>query len=173
MPLAAPCALAPPPPRAVSPASSRCPTSQQFRISQITWLFSNACSVDVSQASWKVEIVLPSPQPSKTIQCDEKESLLSAVDAAGLDLPNLCRNGEHPNTCRNCRAVLRLYGVGTKFPARFRPLLPLLPAGSCGACTGRVLSGQVHQDVKSDIVMDAEQRAAGFVLLCSTYPRSV
>ena len=68
-------------------------------------LIPNACSIDVSQASWKVEIVLPSPQPSKTIQCDEKESLLSAVDAAGLDLPNLCRNGEHPNACRNCRAV--------------------------------------------------------------------
>ena len=56
---------------------------------------------------------------------------------------------------------------------RSSPLRPILNAGACGACTGRVLSGQVHQDVKSDIVMDAEQRAAGFVLLCSTYPRSV
>ena len=32
--------------------------------------------------------------PAKIIKCAEGQTLLDAAEAAGLELPNLCRNGE-------------------------------------------------------------------------------
>ena len=42
--------------------------------------------------------------------------------------------------------------------------------GSCGTCTGRIVSGEV--DRADQIILSAEQVAEGFTVLCKTRPRS-
>ncbi|GFR48581.1 hypothetical protein Agub_g10484 [Astrephomene gubernaculifera] len=46
----------------------------------------------------------------------------------------------------------------------------LCRSGTCGTCAGRVQSGQVTQ--MGPTILDEDQVKAGFVLLCSSYPRS-
>ncbi|GLC33229.1 hypothetical protein PLESTB_000357200 [Pleodorina starrii] len=46
----------------------------------------------------------------------------------------------------------------------------LCRSGTCGTCAGRVQSGQVEQIGQH--ILDEHQIKAGFVLLCSSYPRS-
>ncbi|GLI65013.1 hypothetical protein VaNZ11_008440 [Volvox africanus] len=46
----------------------------------------------------------------------------------------------------------------------------LCRSGTCGTCAGRVQSGQVEQIGQH--ILDNDQVKAGFVLLCSSYPRS-
>ena len=58
----------------------------------------------------------------------------------------------------------------TSAPPSCTPPLLCIPSGCCGTCSSKVLDGVVDQDL-STTVMTPGQRAEGFVLLCSTYPR--
>ena len=44
--------------------------------------------------------------------------------------------------------------------------------GSCGACKGRVIEGDVERGIEDQFAMTDAERAAGFVLLCVAQPRS-
>ncbi|PNW69985.1 hypothetical protein CHLRE_17g700950v5 [Chlamydomonas reinhardtii] len=46
----------------------------------------------------------------------------------------------------------------------------LCRTGTCGTCAGRVQEGQV--ELKGQHILDPDQVKAGFILMCSAYPRS-
>ena len=76
----------------------------------------------------------------------------------------LTPDGEHEVACEGDEFILdRAEDEGLILPWGCR-------AGSCGSCAGKLLSGEVDQDEVR--VLDAEQRAAGFVCLCVARPLS-
>ena len=44
--------------------------------------------------------------------------------------------------------------------------------GSCGACKGMVIEGDIERGIEDQFAMTEEERAAGFMLLCVAQPRS-
>jgi len=83
--------------------------------------------------AYKVTLEFPNGR-TKSLEVQKETSVLDAVDAAGVDLPYLCRTG------------------------------------TCGTCASKVVSGQV--DLVGNHVLSPEQVAKGYVLLCSTYPKT-
>ena len=71
-----------------------------------------------------------------TVECQEGDTVLTALERAGFALPNNCR------------------------------------AGACGECKVRVLSGTFDQGFVLDMALSAEERHAGFGLMCMAKPLS-